>query len=130
MGMGFAGSQVTSIAEDVIIKKCREELAAFNALKEKHGQFVVYNIVDSNDAGTEVEESEHAAIIKAHDAVVNKFKKKTGLIISYFYHDVANDGDRYDDIGECWIVENAYQLTKEAKPFAKFIHEEHFVMYG
>jgi len=131
MGMGFAGGSVTTIDESVIAKKCKKELAAFRALVEKHSPIMVRSVIEHDGLAYDaIDEVDTNYIVVTHDKLVKTFEKKTGLIISYFYHDSAEEGDRYDDVGEAWYVDNAYQLTKAAKPFAKNIRQQHFVQFG
>lgn len=129
MGMGFAGAHIVTIDESVIKEKCPKELAAFKKLTEEHGQHYCY--LSTIDAQGDLLTDEICEIINiTHNKLADAFKKKTKLEISYFYHDVENDGDRYDDIGAAWEVHNAYEITRVAKPFKKHIQHANFVMWG
>ena len=131
MGMGFAGGTVTTIDEEVVAKKCKKQLAEFRALVEKHTPIMVRSAIEDDGIAYDVlDEVEMATIVAAHDKLVDAFEKKTNLRISYFYHDSSEEGDRYDDVGEAWYVDNAYQLTEAAKPYAKHIKQQNFVQWG
>jgi len=128
MGMGYAGASVIRIDESVIKRKCPNLLADFKALTEEYGQVTISDFLGYGES--ELNEDACRTIQGAYDVLVTAFKKKTGLDISYFYHNSEDDGDRYDDIGEAWVVNNAYQLTKAAKPYAKYIIHANFVQFG
>jgi hypothetical protein len=128
MGMGFAGAHIITIDESVVKEKCPKELAAFKKLTEEHGQHYCYLAIDGQSDMLTDEVCEIVNI--AHNKLIDAFKKKTKLEICYFYHDIENDGDRYDDVEEAWEVHNAYQITKAAKRFEKHIQHANFVMWG
>jgi len=127
MGMGYAGGHVVKLDEKLIKSKCPKLLAEFKKVVDKYGPSDVFYVVDGQ---SNVDEESEVEILIAHNNLVNAFKAKTGLEISYFYHDIENDGDRYDEVGEAWCVENAYQMTKVAKPYEKYIEWANFVMFG
>jgi hypothetical protein len=128
MGMGYYPASVTIIDESVVKSKCPELLAEFRKLIEKYGEYEVANTIQDNSQLDD--ESVVDEINTLHNKLVDDFKKKTKLDIQYIYHDIENDGDRYDDIGEAWVVINAFQLTPAAKPFKHHISTARFVQWG
>lgn len=132
MGMGHAGCHVTAIDESVIKKYCPKLLTEFNEMKKVVGEITLTRIIEFQEPDEFDDDEKYTtdSILDIHDRLVKQFKEKTNLSISYFYHNSEDEGDRYDEIGEAWIVDNAYELTEAAKPFAKHIANKNFVSFG
>ena len=132
MGMGHAGCHVTAIDESVVKRYCPKLLAEFNEMKSELGEILVSRILEYMEPDELEDDGKYTtdSVVDIHDRLVKDFKEKTNLSIGYFYHDSEEDGDRYDDIGEAWVVDNAYELTEAAKPFAEYSENKNFVQFG
>jgi hypothetical protein len=132
MGMGYAAGHVVSIDISAVKRICPTQLRHFNEMKEVVGDIVVSRVIEYQMDDELPDDCKYKTIdvLALHEAVVSKFRVKTGLTIGYFYHNSADEGDRYDDIGECWVVDNAYKLTDAARPFKKHIRTQNFVQFG
>lgn len=64
-------------------------------------------------------------------AVCDGFKADTELGLDVNYHDVDNDGDRYDEVdGIYWSVSNVWQLTPAAEKMKDKLQNVSFTKYG
>lgn len=127
MGMGYCASYADTISEEDIKKICGVVAEKFfNKFNYNEGEKVGRNedlyavfakeaCYDCEDLREYCVEEEVDEIRKTYNELQKNFNEKTGLDLLINYH-YFEEGDRYDEVdGVFWDVNNAYQLTPEAK---------------
>lgn len=137
MGMGYGANYVDEIDAQLIKKICPKEYKTYFLLSSKlidrdYDLRALFNLLQwAEQSGNEDDAALEQDFQLAYQALCVAFKKKTKLEVSVFFHDSAEQGDRYDDLdGFVWIVNNAYEMTKPAKKQKKYIQRKFFVTYG
>lgn len=145
MGMGYGSNIVDVVEEDFVKEICLEEFNTFVTALEKNEQdkesdiyeaitdivsfamIVAYEITISKDAN----DDETSPYEKTYIDLCLAFEERTGLSLDLGYHDLENDGDRYDDVdGAFWVVGNVYQLTEAGKKYEDKIQKSGYVTFG
>lgn len=152
MPMGNIESYHNIVDEKLVKKVVGAKL--FNAFKklldnapDEYGECEMSDALNDgqdgyNEGGCDFDQEEESwvAIREAYDKVVNTFKEKTGMNISFIYF--SGDGNCYDDIGaDTWNWDLNYRdvwvpkkLTKKAEAFQKkygqIDTDQRFSVYG
>lgn len=142
MGMGTFGCTATIVTEDFIksLPTAGPALIHFKQLLEKHEieeSFLCYpKFGDEFRQELEMElddDSETAqTITSALDAVYQCFEKDTnGLTLEVDYHDVNEEGDRYDTVdGVFWSVGGVYCMTPQADAIKEHLTDVSYTKWG
>lgn len=126
MAIDYKGHGTEVISDDAIKRVCPVEYEAFikfaKELGEENVVWIRYGV--QGRAG----HPSRNEIIRTYDALTDAFEEKTGLMILYTHHNSEREGSCFDQIeGGFFQVLNAYELTKNAKPFKKDICKYHYV---
>jgi len=127
MGMGYGAGYADVVSDEFVKKTCRKE---FNALDKliTDNEDVDWDAfaTDAQYDQFEIEEIEEAFV-----KLTKAFKKATGLELGIGFHDMDDEGDRYDDVnGMYWWVDGVWVLSKAGKEHEKHIDRKLFVTFG
>jgi len=141
MGMGYAGVNTHTVAEETVEKVCGNELKKFldevnNAELDIDDEFTTQCIDYDDHLDIDCDEESAKVIIESYKTLKDKFYDKTGLYLTLCAHNSSDHGSRYDDVdGHYWELGGVMEITSEAKAFQeKFgnnsILNTSFVQYG
>lgn len=128
MGMGYSAAYADVVSEDFVKEMCPDEYNKF--MEQFDDKTVVDNVVFTieyfaQNLGYSDDYNQ------SYEDLIKKFEERTGLTLWIGYHDIENDGDRYDDIdGVYWSVGGVYQHTPAGEKYKHRIQRAFFVNFG
>ena len=134
MSMGFGANFADVIEEEFLRKFCNTELDTFlsEVTKAELETFDIRELFEYEGYldYTPNKGNRWYPVCKAYADLLKKFKKSTGLILTYCYHDSEN-GDIYDDVdGLFWIVDGVFTYTPSGKKHKNNITRKFWVTHG
>ena len=129
MGMGHAANYADVVEESTVKQACPK---AFNVLMVALEISTIFDGLDDLAQATKCDEQfEEKHLEDAFMKLRGEFEGRTGLPLDLSYHSSENEGGRYDDVdGHFWIVDNVYEMTKEAKKMEDKIERKFWCTFG
>jgi len=121
--MGYMSSQTDTIEGESIRKLCRKEYDTFVK--------VAGDDIDIFARQVSYDDLDDDKVAAALEALQKAFEKKTKLKLFLNYHDLEEEGDRYDDVdGLFWEVVGMWQLSPAGKKYKRLISRKSYVTFG